>query len=45
MGNLLSVRVMDYVDKEEHDASAACGGTLLAEYQVNIETGAIEKIQ
>ena len=45
MGNLLSVRIMDYVDKEEHDASAACGGTLLAEYHVNIETGVIEKIQ
>lgn len=45
MGNLLSVRIMDYVNKEEHDASAACSGTLLAEYHVNIETGAIEKIQ
>lgn len=45
MGNLLSVRIMDYVDKEEHDASIACSGTFLGEYHVNIDTGAIEKIQ
>lgn len=45
MGTLLSVRILDYVDKEEHDASVACSGTLLAEYHVDIETGAIEKVQ
>ena len=29
MGNLLDVSIMDYVDKEEHDAALACSGTLL----------------
>lgn len=43
--NYLSVRILDYVKKEEHDASAACGGTQLAEYHIDIETGTIEKIQ
>ena len=45
MGSLLDVRVLDYVDGEEQDASAACGGTLLAEYHVNIDAGTIEQIQ
>lgn len=45
MGNLLDVAIMEYVDKEEHDAALACSGMLLAEYHVNIESGEIEKIQ
>ncbi len=45
MGNLLDVSIMDYVDKEEHDAALACSGTLLKEYHVNIDTGEIEEIQ
>lgn len=45
MGNLLDVAIMEYVDKEEHDAKLACSGMLLNEYHVNIDTGEIEKIQ
>lgn len=45
MGNLLDVAIMEYVDKEEHDANIACSGMLLAEYHVNIDTGELEKIQ
>jgi len=45
MGNLLDVSIMEYVDKEEHDAQLACSGTLLSEYHVNMDTGEIEKIQ
>lgn len=45
MGNLLDVTIMEYVDKEEHDAKLACSGMLLSEYHVNIDTGEIEKIQ
>ena len=45
MGNLLDVAIMEYVDKEEHDAALACSGMLLAEYHVNIKNGEIEKIQ
>lgn len=45
MGNLLDVSIMEYVDKEEHDAALACSGMLLSEYHVNIDTGEIEKIQ
>lgn len=45
MGNLLDVSIMEYVDKEEHDAKLACSGKLLNEYHVDIETGEIEKIQ
>lgn len=45
MGNLLDVTIMEYVDKEEHDASLACSGALLKEYHVNIDTGEIEEIQ
>ncbi len=45
MGNHLDVSIMDYVDKEEHDAALACSGTLLKEYHVNIDTGEIEEIQ
>lgn len=45
MGNVLDVCIMDYVDKEEHDASLACTGTLLKEYHVSIDTGEITEIQ
>lgn len=45
MGNLLDVSIMEYVDKEEHDAKLACSGMLLKEYHVNIDTGEIEEIQ
>lgn len=45
MGNLLDVSILEYVDKEEHDAKIACSGMLLSEYHVNIETGEIEQIQ
>ena len=45
MGNLLDVSIMEYVDKEEHDAKLACSGMLLSEYHVNIDSGEIEKIQ
>ena len=45
MGNILDVCIMDYVDKEEHDASLACSGTLLKEYHVNIDTDEITEIQ
>lgn len=45
MGNLLEVSIMEYVDKEEHDAKIACSGMLLKEYHVNIDTGEIEEIQ
>lgn len=45
IGNLLDVSIMEYVDKEEHDAKLACSGMLLNEYHVNIDTGEIEKIQ
>lgn len=44
MENLLDVSIMEYVDKEEHDAKLACSGMLLAEYYINIESGEIEKI-
>lgn len=45
LGNLLDVTIMEYVDGEEHDAKIACSGDLLAEYQVDIDSGEIEKIQ
>lgn len=44
-GSFLDLRVLDYVDKEEHSAKAACGGTLLAEYHIDIATGVVEQIQ
>lgn len=44
-GAILDVTIMDYVDGEEHDAKLACSGTLLSEYQIDVETGAIDKIQ
>ncbi len=45
IGNILDVSIMEYVDKEEHDAKAACSGKLLNEYHVNIDNGETEKIQ
>lgn len=43
--NTLDVKVYDYVDKEEHDAKLLFSGTLLKEYQININTGKVEEIQ
>lgn len=45
IGNLLDVATMEYVDKEEHDATLACSGMLLSEYYVSADTGDIEKIK
>lgn len=45
IGNMLDVSIMEYVDKEEHDAKVACSGELLKEYFVNIDTGEIEEIR
>lgn len=45
MGTLLDVTVHEYVSKEEHDAKALGGGTVLAEYHVDKETGKVEKVQ
>ena len=45
IGNILDVSILEYVDKEEHDAKLACSGMLLNEYHVNIDSGEIEKIQ
>lgn len=45
LSGLLFVSIHDYIDKEEHDASVACGGTLLAEYYIDPDTGIIEKLQ
>ena len=39
---MLDVTVFEYVDKEEHDAKKLFGGTLLAQYTINIETKEIE---
>lgn len=40
-GNLLTISVSDYVDGEEHDAKLAGGGTHLATYHIDIDTGEI----
>lgn len=45
IGGVLDVSIYDYVDGEEHDADKACSGTLLNEYNVDIGTGEITKIQ
>lgn len=42
--NIIFCDIHEYVDKEEHDASALGGGMLLASYGINKETGAIEKL-
>lgn len=44
MGGDLDVTVQEYVAKEEHDANTLGGGTVLAEYLVDKETGEVEKI-
>ncbi len=44
IGNILDVSIMEYVDKEELDASLACSGMPLDEYHINIDTGEIEKV-
>ncbi len=43
-GDTISLDIHEYVDKEEHDASALGGGLLLASYGINKETGAIEEL-
>lgn len=40
----LCVDVLEYVDKEEHDAKLLFGGNLLREFFIDIETGEIEEI-
>lgn len=40
-GDTLFISITDYVDGEEHDAKAACGGTPLGDFQIDIETGDI----
>lgn len=40
----LEVTVFEYVQSEEHDAKVLPGGQMLAQYYVNMETGAIEEI-
>lgn len=45
MGTLLDVTVHEYINKEEHDAKVLGGGKVLAQYQVNKESGKVEKIQ
>lgn len=35
-GNLLDITVHEYVDKEEHDAKALCGGMVLAQTQIDL---------
>lgn len=45
MGDELDVTLTEYVDKEETDADLLFSGTFLSEYNVNINTGEIKKIQ
>lgn len=40
-GDTLFISITDYVDDEEHDAKAACGGTHLGDLQISIESGEI----
>lgn len=44
-GNSLFCEIHDYVKGEEHDAKLMFSGTLLASYQININTGEVVKIQ
>lgn len=39
------VTVREYIDGEEHDGEFAGSGMLLSEYQMNPETGALDKLQ
>lgn len=40
-GDTLFISITDYVDDEEHDAKAACGGTHLGDLQISIESGEV----
>lgn len=40
-GDTLFINITDYVDDEEHDAKAACGGTHLGDLQISIESGEV----
>lgn len=42
---ILDVAIHEYIDREEHDAKILFSGMLLAEYEININTGDIKKIQ
>ncbi len=42
---ILDVAIHEYIDGEEHDAKILFGGMLLAEYEININTGDIKEIQ
>ncbi len=45
VGGNINVRIYEYVDGEEHDAKELFGGEKLAEYNVNPDTGEVEKIE
>lgn len=45
LDNILSVRVHEYVDKEEHDANELFSGMVLADYFVYLDNGDIEEIK
>lgn len=45
VGTYLDVCVMEYVDKEEHDAAILFSGNLLKEYYIDLETEEVEEIQ
>lgn len=40
-GDTLFISITDYVNDEEHDAKAACGGAHLGDLQISIESGEI----
>lgn len=40
-GDALDISVTDYIKGEEHDASLACSGNLLEQFQINLKTGEI----
>ena len=44
LGNMLNVSILEYVDKEEHDAKALFGGMLIRDFYVYIDNGDIELI-
>lgn len=41
----IDVSIFEYVDKEEHDAKALFGGSLLKEYSIYTDNGDIEEIK
>lgn len=45
MGTFLDVTIMEYVEKEEHDAKLLFGGQRLKQYFVNKEDSSIEEIK